>query len=116
VHDLLLRQADRLPTGRDDRALEAVVKTLLETFSDGRVSTISVGDLAKRTNTRAGQVHYATKYIGHIVRSRLGIQPHKSSGVFVIARDALPGITAQAKRLGIDATGSLPMDSDARTS
>lgn len=95
-------QALARPRERDEIALSAVVIALVEEFDVKTAAFITVGDLAKRVNAMRGDAPYATKYIGHLLRDRLGIPAHKSRGVFVVSRDALPEIRTKAKRLGID--------------
>lgn len=99
IRNLLLHQSDSLPLERDDRAMQLVAKALVEAFDDQGIASISVGELARRVNKGREEGQYATKYIGHILRSGLGIPAHKSNGVFVVTRDTLPEIKTLAKRI-----------------
>jgi hypothetical protein len=92
-------QASHAPQPRRELWAADITRVLLDVFSDAAVQSVSVGEVTRRVNARSDvTASLSTKWVGWIIREELGLPTHKSNGVYVVSRNQLPDINAEALR------------------
>jgi hypothetical protein len=80
----------------------AMLSTLVEAFAAATGPSVSIAEIARRYNARAGlEISLSNKWVGWFVRTRLRIATTKSNGVYVIVQSQRERIEALARRFGI---------------
>lgn len=103
--------ADALVTdearGLEERASNAemtVLRALVEAFAETPTPSVAVGDLAKRVSRISPERFYlppTSKWIGWVLRDRLGLMTTKSRGVYVVPQSERPKIERLAASLAL---------------
>jgi hypothetical protein len=99
--------------GLEERASHAdmvVLRALLEAFAHTPSASIALGDLAERASRMAPERFYlrpTPKWIGWVVRDRLGLKTMKSRGVYVVTQSEKPKLDVWAKRIGWKPEGAV---------
>tara|TARA_R110002074_G_scaffold344204_1_gene514641 strand:- start:1235 stop:2542 length:1308 start_codon:yes stop_codon:yes gene_type:complete len=97
---LIARHAD-MQLERQDSVEGQVIAAALAVFKRGG-SQVTLRDITDQFNKDSD--HMATnKWIGHVLRSRLGLRTHKSNGIYAVATSEQSKLEAVAGRYGIAA-------------
>lgn len=102
IQQIAAKQAAAIPRFGDSRMTEIILLALQAAFADLDRSAVSVGEITREVNANPlVEFPYNTKQIGHLIRRRLGIETHKSNGVYVVRRDAVAQLApAQTENAG----------------
>jgi len=96
----VVNQVANSPRPRAEEWGADILAILLERFSQADVMSVSIGEIARRLNARNDRAAaLSSKWVGWIVREELGLETHKSNGVYVLSRGQLPEIEALAARI-----------------
>lgn len=88
-------------SGNADRRLLLVIASL---FGDPDTTSVSVGEVAGHLIERFGSEFHrplTSRYVGELLRERLGITTYKKHGVFVVSESEVPRIEVLCHRFGI---------------
>lgn len=100
IQRVLIRQATAASGAREEWIAGAILRALCDAFADAGVSSVSVGEIARQINANPTvDFPHSNKYVGRIISRRLGIITHKSNGVYVVRRQAVPELDALAARM-----------------
>lgn len=90
-----------------ERAMDTeaqVLEVISELAGGPDVPRVSVGDVTRLFTERHGEDYerkVTSKWIGTIIRRRLGLRPHKSHGTFVISPEDLARLPVLRERYGV---------------
>ena len=91
-------------TERRDTAEARVLKVASTTLAAAGGANVSVGSIADRFNAEHSTEYggpRSSRWIGHILRTRLHLTTHKSDGVYVLSASEIPKIEALIARMGV---------------
>ncbi len=100
---LLAQNADAMTERRE--SLEGdILSAAIAVFSEGSGGHAAIRDIASRFNAER-RADYGgpvpNRWVGHVLRTRLGIKTRKSNGIYVVPVDERPKLDAMAERYGI---------------
>lgn len=95
-----------------DRAMDAeaqILEVISDLASSDEPGRLSVGEITREFVDRHGEDYekkVTPRWVGTIIRRRLGLRPRKSNGAFVIPPEDLPRLALLRARYGIGNDGS----------
>lgn len=101
VQNMLISLSENLAAERQSTAEGRVLSAVLAAISATKAKAISLSEIARRFN-EANASEYgqpmSNKWIGYILRNRLQIVPHKSTGIYVVPASEFPKLEALSHR------------------
>jgi hypothetical protein len=97
--------ADNATLKESTRSIEAdLITTILDAFHESQRPAVGISEITDRLNNMSAQLGHlpvTPKWVGSLVRRKLGVEPAKSHGVYVIPPSERQRIEAIARRRGI---------------
>jgi hypothetical protein len=102
----MARASDQALQAERGASLEAQVLTVIRFLVEegqGKISVKEIGELFAEVYGHDYEHHVTSRWIGGIVRRRLGLMTHKSHGVFVLPLSERPKLEGLFARYGVEA-------------
>jgi hypothetical protein len=104
ISSFLGKLNDDLADERSDTAEAQVLAVIRELVSRGPDSRLAIQDIAAEFTTRFGEEYerrVTPRWIGSLVRRRLGLKPNRSTGIFTLGPEEVAKLSALYARYGI---------------
>lgn len=111
VAKVLARIGEDLADERSDAAEAQILTIIRDLVARGPDARLAIQDITREFLARHGAEYerrVTPRWVGSIVRRRLGLRPSRSTGLFTLGPEDVGRLAALYKRFGIDAAADAP--------